>query len=233
MAAPAPAPVPPAPDARSLYLRGRDALEKGEHALAREAFLAAAEALPTWLLPRLELGEIALARRENVVAARDELLAFARRGHDGARLYRLIGELSVEADDDATAADYLSRALAMRPDQPVLRVKRAGALERLGRPGEAADEYARALAATPDDLALRAVLASALEAAGRYDEARAELEELVRRQPGRANPLRRLARFHERRGDEAAAKAAHLRADKAEGTPPPKRKLRPLPPSKR
>lgn len=224
-------PAEPHPDARALYLRGRDAMDRGDQALAREAFLAAAEALPTWLLPRLELGELALARREDVIPIRDELLSFAQRGEDGPRLYRLVGELSLEAGDDETAQAYLAKALASRPGQPTLHVKRAGALERLGRHDEAAAEYSRALADSPDDLALRAVLASALENAGHFDEARVQLQELVDRQPGREAPLRRLARFYERRGDLERARELHRRADRAKGWTPPDRKLRPLPPS--
>jgi predicted Zn-dependent protease len=226
-------PAPPPADARSLYLRGRDALARGDTALAGEAFLAAAETLPTWLLPRLELGELALARRENEGPARDALLAFANRGEEGARLYRLVGQLSLDVGDDATGEVYLAKALALRPDQPTLRVQRAGALERLNRSGEAADEYLRALSAGPDDLAMRAVLAGALEAAGRLDEARSQLLELVSRQPGRETPLRRLARYYERRGEAREALEAHRRADRARGTPVPRRNLRPLPPSKR
>lgn len=79
---------------------------------------------------------------------------------------------------------------------------------------------------------MRARRATELEEAGRVDEARVELETLVRSQPGSVPALRQLARFLERHGTAEEAAAMHARADRATGEDRPRRRLRPLPPSK-
>lgn len=220
-----------AQDARAHFDRGKARLADGDQAGAREAFLLSVEAAPTWLLPWLELGELAVARREGVEEAREALRALGPPGSNP-RYHRILGDLAELAGDDEAAVGAWRNSLAVLAWQDEVRLHMAAALERLGRPAEAAEEYAHLVERHPGDLVVLARLAHALEAAGAYESAREALETLVRYQPGQEIPLRRLARFLERRGELEAARRAHAEADRVgrKGAP---RKMRPLPPSRR
>lgn len=223
-----------APPGREAYARGMSALEAGDHAAARAAFEAAWEQSRGWLLPRLELAELAVQRRERAAEERAALLAAAGPDSDVPRVHRLLAELAELEGDDAAAADSWSEAIERMPWSIDLRLRRAAVLYRLGRHAEAAEDWAHAVRARPDEPTLRWLLADALESAGRHDEARAQLEHAVRLEPGREAPLRRLARFLERRGEAIEARAIHAKADEVARRPPPQRRaLRPLPPSRR
>lgn len=220
---------------RELYEQGRVALSSGDDHKAIEAFRKAAEAVPGWAHPRLELAELAVKRREGVSEARQSLRGLVAAHPDLLRLHRLLGELAeIDGDDEATVASF-SRAIELAPyGNGSFYEKRAIALSRLGRHDLAVEDFREALRRQPDELHLRARLADALEAAGRKAEARAELEALVRLQPDRESPVRRLARFLERNGDAAGAKIMHAKADRLRTSPPrPTRNLRPLLPSRR
>ncbi len=220
-----------AQDARAHFDEGRARLAEGDQAGARAAFLRAVDASPTWILPWIELGELAVARREGVREAREGLLALdAPVGNP--RFFRVLGDLAELDGDDAAAVAAWRTSLEADGRQDELRLRRAAALERLGRPAEAAEEYARILASQPADRVVLARHAHALEAAGDFEAARAALEALVRLQPGKEIPLRRLARFLERRGAHEEARRVHAEADRAANKGPP-RKMRPLPPSSR
>ncbi|AKU91726.1 hypothetical protein [Vulgatibacter incomptus] len=186
---------------------------------------------PTWPLPYMEKAERAIARREGIDEARADLLRLEPANREIPRLHRLLGELAELAGDDRASEAHLKRCLELLPEQTLVRERRAAILSRLSRHGEAADEYGIALTQTPFDDALRSRYADALESAGRYEEARAQLDWLVQRQPGKEAPLRRLARFFDRRGDRRAAAEVTARADKLRSSGD-KRQLRPLQPSK-
>jgi len=222
-----------AEDPRDSFARGKALLEQGDEVAARAAFLRAAEAAPTWLLPYLELGELAIRRRENVVEVRAEMRALADIGEGNPRYHRIQGDLAELEGDDAAAIEAWRTSLALLPEQTDVRLRMATALERLGRHEEAAEAYAAVLAADPGDLVVRARHAAALEAAGRWEEAREQLRTLVRLQPGKEIPLRRLARFCERRGELEEARRLHEEADRLARRGPPQRRMRPLPPSVR
>lgn len=220
---------------RDLYEKGRAALASGDDPTAIDAFRLAADAVPGWVHPRLELAELAVKRREGVTDARRALGVFAPSNPDLLRLHRLLGELAeLDGDDEATAASF-TRAIELAPfANGSFYEKRAIARARLGQHEEAVGDFREALRRLPDELHLRARLADSLEAAGRKDEARKELEALVRLQPDRESPVRRLARFLERTGDASGARAMHAKADRLRSSPPrPTRDLRPLLPSRR
>lgn len=218
-------------EAREAHARGLAALEAGDEAGARRAFLQATEEAPTWILPALDLGDLAAKRKDGVGEARALLLRVGPYGKGNPRLHRLLGDLGEIEGNDAAAAAAWEESLRLLGDQERVRAARAAALERLGRHGEAAEEYGRLVADHPHDLVYRARFAHALEQAGAFAEARAQLRILVERQQGQEAPLRRLARFHERRGEVEEARRLHAQADRA-GNRPPERKLRPLLPSK-
>lgn len=217
-------------DARASFALGKARLEQGDEVGAREAFLLSTKAAPTWLLPWLELGELAVRRREGIGEARQALAALEASGARNPRYHRILGDLAELAGEDEAAVAAWGASLARLPEQDDVRLRMASALERLERHEEAAQAYARLLARNPADLIVRARHAHALEAAGAYEAAREELETLVKLQPGKEIPLRRLARFLERRGEVERARRIHAEADRVGQRPPP-RKMRPLPPS--
>jgi tetratricopeptide (TPR) repeat protein len=217
--------------ARSAFAAGRAALEAGEQARALEAFQAAADHAPTWLLPALEIGELAAQRREGMEEARARLAALEPAGASNPRFHRVVGDLLELLGQERQAVDAWGRSLELLPDEEVLR-KKAGALERLGRHLEAVEAYGRLVALHPHDFVYRARLAHALEQAGKHEEAQAQLRILVDRQPGKEAPLRRLARFYERRGQQQEAARWHREADRAGGRQV-ERRMRPLPASRR
>jgi len=219
---------------RDAFARGKAALEQGDDAAARAAFEEAVAASRGWLLPRLELAELAVRRRERVAEERAALLEAAGPDSDVPRVHRLLAELAELAGDDEAAARSWSEAIERMPRDVEMRQRRAAVLFRLGRHAEAAEDWDRVVRARPDEPHLRLLLADALESAGRADEARAHLETAIRLQPGKETPVRRLARFLERRGETGEAKVWHAKADALRDRPPaPQRNLRPLLPSRR
>ncbi len=219
---------------RAAFERGVAAREAGDAAAARAAFEEAAQESQGWLLPRLELAELAVQRRENVAEERQALVAAAGPNSDVPRVHRLLAELAELQGDDQAAAASWSKAIELLPYNIDLRERRAAVLFRLGRHADAAQDWERAVRARPDESHLRMLFADALEGAGRHDEAREQHEASIRLQPGREAPVRRYARFLERIGDTRAAKLQHAQADRLRDKPTrPQRSLRPLLPSKR
>jgi predicted Zn-dependent protease len=222
---PAPATVP---GSDALLSDARALRAAGDAALARVRLEEALAAAPARDDVRLELAELLVAGGEDLPRAETVLAGVRRRTVDArwdlacARLAELRG------DDEAAQAAY-GRALFVAEDADV-RLRRALALERLGRAEDAAHELERARAARPQDLAVRARLAELYEAAGRLPEAEAELVTAARAAPERSASWTRLARFYERAGRPADAERADARARAAVR---PSRTLRPLLPSRR
>lgn len=216
----------------SLVKWGRTVRDDGgQPEVAEVGFDAAIDRAPTWVLPYLERAEVAIGRNEGYSEVRAEILALGPERYQNPRLHRILGQLASLEGDEQVALASLRRSLELRQEQPQARAELAGVLSKLGRHGEAADEYKRALTELPHDDAIRSRYADTLEAAQRHGEARKQLEILVDRQPGKEAPLRRLARFLERRGDRRGAAAISAKADAIQ--PGGDRKLRPLPPAKR
>lgn len=219
---------------REAFQRGQAALKDGDAAAARAAFEEAVRDSNGWLLPRLELAELAVQRRENVEQERAALLALGAQAADVPRVHRLLAELAELQGDDAAAATSWSEVIARMPYNLDLRARRAAVFTRLGRHEEAAADWERVVRGRPDDAALRMLYADALEGAGRFDEAYAQHEQSIHLQPGKESPVRRFARFLERRGDRRGAAAQHAKADQLRARPTrEQRNLRPLLPSKR
>jgi predicted Zn-dependent protease len=135
-----------------------------------------------------------------------------------------------EAGDPAVVEAACARHL-QQVDDPALRLRRALALEQLGRDAEAIAELERVVAADPGQAAARGRLAERYEAVGRFGEAEIELQALAQATPGRPEGWRRLAAYYARQGLTENARAAEARAHDAEARP--RRELRPLRPSGR
>lgn len=226
-ALPAPATVP---GSDALLSDARALRAAGDAALARVRLEEALAAAPARDDVRLELAELLVAGGEGEDLPRAEtVLAGVRRRTVDARWDLACARLAeLRGDDEAAQAAY-GRALFVAEDADV-RLRRALALERLGRAEDAARELERARAARPQDLAVRARLAELYEAAGHLPEAEAELVTAARAAPERSASWTRLARFYERAGRPADAERADARA-RAAGRP--SRNLRPLLPSRR
>lgn len=141
-----------------------------------------------------------------------------------------LGRLAEQRHEDAAAEAAYARQLARGPD-PQVQLRRALALERLGRLSEAIAELERLRAASPGEIEVRLRLAEAYETTGRLGEAEAELSGLAEASPARPEGWRRLAAFCTRQGFTERARAAEARAHDAEAKP--KRELRPLLPAAR
>jgi tetratricopeptide (TPR) repeat protein len=217
----------PPPSPGEHLARARTLRAEGDTPAARARLEIALFVAPAYDDARLELADLLLADGAELDRAA-ELLAGVRAPH--ARAWLLAGRLAELRADDANAADAYARALEAR-DDPEVRLRRALALDRLGRPAEAIRELERVRAARPDDAIARARLAALYEGAGRRREAEAEYRALAQARPRRAQGWEELAGFYERAGRRAEARAARERARQARAGGA--RELRPLPPSRR
>jgi tetratricopeptide (TPR) repeat protein len=227
-AAPAAASAWPPPSPRELLAGARALRAAGDVGGARARLERALVVAPAYDDARLELADLLLSEGADLDRAA-ELLGGVRAPQ--ARASLLSARLAeLRADDGAAAAAY-ARALEAG-DDPDVRLRRALALDRLGRPAEAIRELERVRAARPRDAIARARLAALYEGAGRFRDAEGEYRALAEAHPDRAQGWEDLALFCERAGRYADAQAAHRRARdarKKEGA----RELRPLPPSRR
>jgi predicted Zn-dependent protease len=207
-----------------LLARARVLRAEGDAPGARARLEAAFQDAPWNDEIRLELAELLLAdgRELDRVAA---LLDGLREPERSRRGILLSAELSELRGDDAAAADGYARALAITSD-PDLRLRRALALERLGRGDEALRELEQAKQERPDDPAIRARLGDRYEAAGLLADAEAELVAAAQAAPDRPVGWDRLAGFYGRIGRPEKARAAAARARELVGVKD--RALRPL-----
>jgi tetratricopeptide (TPR) repeat protein len=222
-----PQPVLPRRNPQVLLSRARASRAEGDVTAAR-ALLE--EALEGSGLDdaRIELADLLVV--DGAELARAEALLAGVADRVATRLHLVLARLAEARGDDAGAEAEYAIVLAAT-DDPDLRLRRAFALERLGRAGEAIAELELVRAARADDAVARSHLAERYEGAGRLPEAEAEYRWLADAQPERAAEWDRLARFYERAGRLRDARAAADRARVAAGHQ--ERTLRPLLPSKR
>lgn len=222
------APTPSPARAEVLLSRARALRAEGDVPGARSRLEAALQADPASAGARLELADLLVlegAELDRAVA----LLDGVPETPEG-RVSLVRARLCETRGDDAGAAEAYAAALRLA-DDPEARLRRALALERLGRVGEQITELERVRVARPADAFARAHLADAYEQAGRRPDAEAELRWLAELQPDRPTGWTRLARFYERAGRTREAHEAAQRA-RAAGGARPERALRPLLPSR-
>ena len=219
---------PPPPDPAPLVAQARDLRAGGDLAGARARLEAAHLASPDSDEVRLELADLLVSDGQEVHRA--QALLEGVRAREGARWFLLSARIAELLADDLRAEAAYARALAVE-DDPDARLRRASALERLGRAGEATAELERVRTSRPRDALLRTQIGERYEAVGRLAEAESEFRVAAEAQPDRAQGWERLARFYERAGRAPEARAAQDRAREAGGRSG--RTLRPLLPSKR
>jgi hypothetical protein len=217
----------PRPD--ELLARARALRAGGDVEAARARLEAALEVAPASEEARLELADLLLADGRELGRAAAVLEGVGPTG--GVRLHLLRARLAELRGDDAGAEVAYARALGPGGD-PDARLRRALALERLGRLAEVTAELEAVRAERPEDPVVRGRLAERYEASGRMADAEAELRALAELRPERAAGWDALARFYERAGRAEEARAADDRARVARGAASG-RALRPLPPSRR
>ena len=210
-----------------LLGRARQLRAQGDHAGAQARLEQAGASAPDHPGLCLELADLLVADGADLDRAGAMVLAVpaGSPGRDA-----LLGRLAALRGDWITAEVAYARQLALA-DDPEVRLRRALALERLGREAEAIAELERLRDADPSNVVARARLAEVDESAGRLPEAETELRALAGLTPDRPEGWRRLAAFCSRHGLAEKARAAEARA--AEAEPKPRRALRPLQPSGR
>lgn len=199
-----------------------------EEGLAKLAALC--DAWPTWALAQLELAELLMqgplegAQRERAGRA---IEAAVQAEPENPRASRLEGRWRELTGQSERAIAAWQRLRTLRPRE-LEAAEQLGVLQaQAGRDAEALASLLAAVELGSRAPAVRANLAELLEQGGRREEAEAQLKALVRENPASAIFKRRLAAFYERAGEEAKAKAI------LDSIAPAKRKMRPLPPSKR
>ena len=218
-----------APRTDVLVARARALRADGDVAGAQARLESALAVAPAAEDVRIELADLLVADGRDLARAAD-LLAGVGEGDPSVHLVRArLAE--ARADDIDAAAEYGVALAPADADDPDARLRRALALERVGRADEATTELERVRAARPDDGVVHARLAERYEAAGRAADVEVELRWLAEAQPGRAAGWERLSRFYERVGRRREAREASERARAAGARPD--RTLRPLVPSRR
>ena len=119
--------------------------------------------------------------------------------------------VKLSGDDPQRSLELLERAAALRDDYVPLHLRRAGLLERAGRPQDAEAAYRRALALDPANRHAHAGLGRRLTASGASEPARHHLERALADGPLRA-ALAGLAQWHRRWGDLEMAERLARRA---------------------
>jgi predicted Zn-dependent protease len=224
----APAPVRSPEKAAILLSRARALRADGDLAGALARLGDAHDADPESAAVRLELADVLVAQGLDLDLAAAVLEGLAETPDGRVSLVR--ARLCEARGDDPGAADAYAEALA-RADDPDVRLRRALALERLGRTGEEIAELERLRAERPGDAFARAHLGDAYDDAGRRHDAEAELRWVAEAQPDRPAGWLRLARFYERAGRPREAREAAERA-RVSGGIHHERSLRPLLPSR-
>ncbi len=144
--------------------------------------------------------------------ARDKLrrgLARARLDHLPLRdLLVALARAEAAGGDRAAAVVAFDEALAVAPDDPLVRGAYGSYLLDVGDAAGAERQLRAGTQCAPDDPVLQANLALALAALGRWAEARAQAASAVARAPGSLHPRRVLAYVALRSHDPVAAEAA-------------------------
>jgi Tfp pilus assembly protein PilF len=119
--------------------------------------------------------------------------------------YQQLGAVLGNRGEVAWAGHYFERALALRPDDAVLRGNLGLAFLKTGRPAEAIPHFTRALELKSADVETRVHLGMALILVNRAEEGTDQLRQAVRQSPNHARARLELGRAYLARGRRAAA----------------------------
>jgi len=123
---------------------------------------------------------------------------------DNVATWNAIGEVQLGNDAWSAAGAAFERSLALRADQPDVRLRLGQAYEKLDRPDAAAGQYRAVLDRRPGDVKATLRLADLDESRGQLEAAEATLRAGIARGPDPGRLLgTRLARIRAKSGDEA------------------------------
>lgn len=172
-----------------------EAVENGQHDVAREALARSIAADPLAPEPRFLVGQLLVAEGDAEEGARQlELVAFLSDRAGAAHL--VLSQLKRRQGDLSNAIVELRLAVADEPDSGWFRYQLGDALLAAGRHDLAADELGRAHQLMGAESAMPLLLeATAHLSAGRCDVSRSRIEEGLRSHPERGLWLHALARL--------------------------------------
>ncbi|HLL00021.1 MAG TPA: tetratricopeptide repeat protein [Myxococcaceae bacterium] len=207
-------------------------------ALAREeagdtaGALAEVESLinrwPTWELSRLEAARLLLKLGGELDRAEAHLDVASALAPENPRAYYLRGLLLEERGRPLLAAQAYEVALLYRPSYEEARFRLAGLWASQGDWLKAELHFRLLSRARPEWVQVRLLLAQVLEKQERPEDAERELLAARELQPGNAVVTRRLADLYEQTGRQKLAEKLRKSLE-----PAPKRRMRPLKPSRR
>lgn len=124
----------------------------------------------------------------------------------------LLGVIGCQMGHAAPAVDYIGRAIALAPRNPVYHSNLGNALQMLGRLDEAVAAYRRALELQPDFVDAHRNLGKTLQAQGRVDEAEKCYQQVLRLKPDHALAHNDLGMLYKNQGRRQEAVACYRQA---------------------
>lgn len=183
---------------------------------------------PAWELPRLEASRLRLERGQGLERVELDLEAARSIAPENPRAHYLWALWLDEQRRPGQAMEALEIALTLRPQYEDALFRMGGLALAHDKPKRAVEAYRGYLARKPEATGARLSLAQALERSGDVAGAERELQGLAKAPATKGLGTQKLADLYLRTGQ--AHKAAKLKTGQE---PPPKRKLRPLLPSRR
>lgn len=210
-----PATLPPSRLRMEVHV-GRRLLAQGLHERAAERFRAVVAAAPEhagarYLLSRALLagGSVSEGRdaAAEAVALLEKLPADQQEAYAPSSFYMNLGLAEAAAAQLGPAEDALARAVALAPDDSLIRLEFGSLLLRRGRDAEAADQLRRAIALGARAAASRRALGTALLRLGDLPGARQAFEDALKLAPDDSDAHYGLASVFRAQGDTARQEA--------------------------
>ena len=132
---------------------------------------------------QLALGHQAAGRLAEAEALYRQILAVQPNHADS---LHLLGVIAGQRDDNATAVQWIGRAIAITPNAAIYHNNLGAFYRRLGKMDEAMAAYRKAVDLQPDYADARYNLANALRDTGQVEQSIGEYREAVRLRPGHA-----------------------------------------------
>ena len=230
--------LPPALDAASAapgpkrhFSRGVKALKAGDAEKARELFALARQSAPDSFMLQLYWAIAEQTVQPTSAAALETLEQVVAAAPTNPRAHYYLCISYEHAKRPEVAAASFRKALELRAGFRDAELRLAFALRDAGDTTAAIVVFENVVGALTDPIAALASLAELYEAAQRPEDAERALRQIARAQPTVAYHRYRLAQFFERIGEVEKAKRALKKAEAID--PRPKKKMRPLKPSRR
>lgn len=173
-------------DARIYLLGSRLAEQAGNTAGALQAAERAQKAAPTWPVATMELAMLLLRQKKPAQALEQARRGMALAPDDFSVVRRAIGA-AIQANDLPTTVEWLRKAIALRPNDFMLRSLLGKQLIAARKGEEALELYDQLVHEQPWDSETLAGRARAALLLGKNEQARQDAEALLRLEPGNAS----------------------------------------------